>query len=258
MSREVAFSTVVAFVEKRRKSEGGYGATPRLPPTIEDTFEAVAIAGALAELAPGTTLAHPPDADPALHHYLQTVSRREWPGLRTTWQLIATCRSLGIAVESERGRKYLNRRPVESDDLYTAYYSARISASLGLADPVAPGALALPPRLTVAATRMVLELWSLAGATPAAVPDELIPWLRRCQNGDGGFGFFPGTTSFVENCHHCLAALHLLGATPSEPEKARQFLLSCQTGTGGFGRNLRAAPFLEATWHALAGLCLLR
>lgn len=73
----------------------------------------------------------------------------------------------------------------------------------------------------------------------------------------GRFGFFPGTTSFIENCHHALAALTMLGGAPDQPEKARQFVLSCQTAGGGFGRSLRAAPFLDSTWHALPSLRLL-
>lgn len=92
-----------------------------------------------------------------------------------------------------------------------------------------------------------------ARALPLPNP-ELIAWLQACQNGDGGFGFFPGTTSFIENCHACLRALAFLGAKPLDPELAASFLSGCQTAGGGFSRGGRAAPFLDATWHALASL----
>jgi hypothetical protein len=91
---------------------------------------------------------------------------------------------------------------------------------------------------------------------PQAMP-RLISWFRASQNGDGGFGFFHGTTSFVENCHYCLQALTVLGAEPVDPEKARRFITACRTASGGFGRGIRAAPFLDATWHAVASLVLL-
>jgi len=259
MPREIDFTAITAYVEKRRKTTGGYGATPRLPATIEDTFGAVAIADALAILAPGTPLVHPPAEDEALHHYLQEKTRQGWPGLRTTWQLLHTGKRLGLEMDREHAREYVLRSRAEGDDLYTAYHTARITNELGLpAIPgEEPGAVTLPARPTVTEVRMYLQLQKIAGIAPASRHGDLIGWLQRCQNGDGGFGFFPTTTSFIENCHHALAALQLLDATPSAPETARQFIISCQTGAGGFGRNLRAAPFLDATRHALAALRLL-
>jgi hypothetical protein len=258
MAREVDFAGVISFIAKRRKATGGYGATPRLPATIEDTFEVVAISQELAQLAPGLFQAHPPADDPELHDYLRATAQRTWPGLRTTCQLIQTCFYLGIPIDVERARRYSAGHRAEKGDLATAYYAALIDreVSSGKASAVAIRLPPLPARLTVAELRMHLRLAKLAGTTPAG-HDELLAWLRRCQNGDGGFGFFPGTTSFIENCHHTLAALQLLGGAPREPEQARQFVLSCQTGRGGFGRSLRAAPFLDSTWHALACLRLL-
>lgn len=259
MARKVDQLGVTIYVEKRRKTTGGYGATPRLPATIEDTFAVVTIASDLASLAPATPLHHPPREDGELRHYLQEALRRGWPGLRTTWQLLHTGQHLGLEVDHERAREYIHRCRAAGDDLYTAYYTARIAAELGppATSHQGPGPTALPANLTVAEARMYLELQKITGNNPTAQAGELIAWLQRCQNGDGGFGFFPTTTSFIENCHHALAALQLLGARPAAPELARQFILSCQTGAGGFGRNHRAAPFLDATWHALAALRLL-
>jgi prenyltransferase beta subunit len=94
-------------------------------------------------------------------------------------------------------------------------------------------------------------------AQPVAGAGELVAWLQRTQNGDGGFGFFPGTTSFIENCHAGLAALSLLGARPIDLDGARAFVVSCQTGRGGFARSPKAAPFLDASWYGIASLRLL-
>jgi len=38
MPRLVDRAALMAFVLKRRKATGGYGATPRLPATIQDTL----------------------------------------------------------------------------------------------------------------------------------------------------------------------------------------------------------------------------
>lgn len=257
MFGEVDFAGVVSYVAQRRKETGGYGATLRLPPTIEDTFEAVAISRDLALLAPGAALPDTPEADPELHLYLREAHDRTWPGLRTTCQLIRTCLFLGLPVDRERAQNYTTSLRAESNDLYTVYYTSLIDNAVRTTQPIHPTIIpALPSRPTVREARMYLTLRKLRD-DDSADHDELRIWLRRCQNGDGGFGFFPGTTSFIENCHHGLAALKMLGAAPAEPAKARQFVLSCQTGRGGFGRSLRAAPFLDATWHALASLRLL-
>lgn len=259
MIEPVDFTGVLSYVAQRRKAFGGYGATLRLPATIEDTFEAVAISQDLAILAPGTTLPYPPETDLELHGYLRAAQQRTWPGLRTTCQLIRTCLFLGLPVDLERAQSYTASHRAGNIDLHTAYYIALIDSAIGTTQPAQRPDLPAPltSRPTVKEARMHLTLRKLAGAAPPADQDELLAWLRRCQNGDGGFGFFPGTTSFIENSHHTLAALTLLGGTPDQPEQARQFVLSCQTGRGGFGRGLRTAPFLDSSWHALASLRLL-
>jgi hypothetical protein len=259
MRAGIDFAGVVDYLEKRRKISGGYGATPRLPATIEDSFGALVIARALAHLAPGTLLRHPPEEDAPLRDYLTRALSRPWPGLRTTAQLILTGRQLGLPLDREKGRDYLASHLSDSPDFRAACYTAGIAADLGLADYRDPAwqVVELPPRLTVREARMFLRLRKLIGSDPAREYGNLVAWLQRCQTGDGGFGFFPGTTSFIENCHYALAALQLLGGVPNDPENARRFLISCQTGRGGFGRKPQAAPFLDATWHGLAALrCL--
>jgi len=122
--------------------------------------------------------------------------------------------------------------------------------------PGSEGALVLPAHCAVEDAARYLFLQEMGGRRGEEA-EELAGWLQRSQNGDGGFGFFPGTTSFIENCHAALAALSLLGARPLDPANARAFLLSCQTGGGGFGRSPKAAPFLDASWHGVASLRLL-
>jgi hypothetical protein len=259
MKEGIDFAGVVEFVEKRRKVSGGYSATPRLPATIEDSFEALAIAGALARLAPGTALVHPPELDIALRDYLAQALSHNWPGLRTTAQLIRIGRQLGLPLDLAKGRGYLASYRSGLSDFRTLCHTAGIASDLGLDDYLDPARqkVGRPPRLTVREALMYLRLQVLLGRDPAREHSDLVDWLQRCQNGDGGFGFFPGTTSFIENCHYVLAALRLLGARSTNPENASRFLVSCQTGNGGFGRSPRAAPFLDATWHGLAAtLCL--
>lgn len=102
-----------------------------------------------------------------------------------------------------------------------------------------------------------LELVPLTGRTEMLDTKKAIQWARACQNPDGGFGFYPGSTSFTENCHLCLRILKRLGASPIDPLAVKDFIMGCRTATGGFARKNGSAPFLDATWNAIASLALL-
>ncbi len=87
--------------------------------------------------------------------------------------------------------------------------------------------------------------------------EKIIRWVQSCQNGDGGFGFYPGTTSFMENTPCALKILSRLGSLPLKGEDCRQYLLNCQTKNGGFGRAPMSFPFIESTFHAVSCWLLL-
>lgn len=252
MVRQVDYSALLEFVLKRRKATGGYGATPRLPATIQDTFQAVAIRLVLGEEPPTLRSA------PELAEYLARMLAVPWLGIDTTFRLLSTCHICGLALDVARLRAHLAACLSRDASLAAAYYVRRIFTEIleepEPLDPQRP--VALPARCAVEDAARYLFLKTMGGQRSEEA-GELVGWLQRSQNGDGGFGFFPGTTSFIENCHAALAALTLLGAKPSDPGNARAFILSCQTGGGGFARSPGAAPFLDASWHGIAGLRLL-
>lgn len=251
MPRQVDHTALMDFVLKRRKATGGYGATPRLPATIQDTFQAVAIGLVLGQDPPT------PKSEPALAEYLARMLAVPWLGIGTTFRLLLTCRVCGIAVDAERVRAHLAACLSGDTSLAATYYVSRITREILGEEPDfrGPGrSLMLPAPCAVGDVARYLFVKKM---DDQPVAGELAGWLQRTQNGDGGFGFFPGTTSFIENCHAGLAALSLLGARPIDPVNARAFIVSCQTGRGGFGRSPRAAPFLDASWHGVASLRLL-
>ena len=253
MSRQVDYAALMEFVHKRRKVTGGYGATPRLPATIQDTFQAVAIGIVLGQDLPT------PQSEPALAEYLARMLAVPWLGIDTTFRLLITCRVCGIVIDAERIRAHLAACLARNASLAATYYMSRIAREIlgDEPDPRGSGrAVMLPAPCAVGDVARYLFVKKMAGQSVAGA-GELGVWLQRSQNGDGGFGFFPGTTSFIENCHAALAALSLLGAKPVDLDGAREFVVSCQTGRGGFGRSQRAAPFLDASWHGVASLRLL-
>lgn len=253
MHRQVDHAALMEFVLKRRKDTGGYGATPRLPATIQDTFQAVAI---------GIVLGHDPptpQTEPALAEYLSRMLDVPWLGIDTTFRLLSTCHACGLAMDGERVRAHLAACLAQDTSLAAIYYVSRIAREIlgEEVDPRSSGrSVMLPAPCAVGDVARYLFVKKMAGQ-PVAGAEQLVVWLQRTQNGDGGFGFFPGTTSFIENCHAGLAALSLLGAKPIDPEGARAFLVSCQTGRGGFARSPKAAPFLDASWYGIASLRLL-
>lgn len=257
MARTVDYPKLVEFVAERRKATGGYGATRELPATVEDTYQAVELFAAIGDRA---AVPEPPAGDVALAGYLGRVQSRPWLGLATTFQVLALCRRVRLAVEAERVRQYAETALATAPCLETSYYVARLAHEVmesAVAAWLGPApVLVLPARRTVDQVQMLLTIKAFLGE-PVAAAAELAEWLRQSQNGDGGFGFFPGTTSFIENCHAALAALSLLGAQPADLAAARAFVVSCQTGAGGFARNPGAAPFLDASWHAIRALELL-
>jgi len=251
----------VPFVEARRKKTGGFGGTPGLPATIEDTYHALHVL-ALAQMTSGRPGAPVCLADENLRSYL-TGARQSVPaGARTTYHLLQASRLAGLEFSPSAIERAVFTLPRAANALDDWYYTVRILTEILHHDPRLLLAGRGMPAVMTMPWRTVDEAWmqlylAQAWQVPHWPPAGLAAWFQASQNGDGGFGFLPGSTSFVENCHYCLRALATLGVQPAEPDKAYQFIAGCQTAVGGFGRSYRAAPFLDATWHGVAALALL-
>lgn len=257
------FATAIPFVMARRKDSGGFGATPRLPATIQDTYHALNILNLCRNEGTARESESLLPAEDNVRAYL-TACLRLVPstGIGTTFHLLWSCRAAGVEFDHGAVATAVHAKIQGSGSLEEWYYFARILTEILGSKSLLP---AERQRITPVLTRgwrCVAEAWMhiyLARVLGRAAPrpeSDLIAWFQNCQNGDGGFGFFPGTTSFIENCHACLRALAFLGSTPRDPDLASFFLRGCQTASGGFSRSGRAAPFLDATWHALASLSL--
>ncbi len=223
------------FVLARGKKEGGFSATPSLPPTLQDTFYAIDI---LAAITPATlpVLARPEAVDAFLRAWLRRDNRLPW---RLIWFIHQTCLSLDLP----RPGLIPIAEPTTAEEFY---YRHRLSPpkQWPLNDKY--------PRRTC--RDIYFDLLLRRREMSRDENNRLASWFIRCRNHDGGFGFFPGTTSYIENCHFCLAGLALLRKHPGEIKKTKNFIIFSQTACGGFSRNIRAAPFLDASWHAIKAL----
>ncbi|UCG01565.1 MAG: hypothetical protein JSW11_18370 [Candidatus Heimdallarchaeota archaeon] len=88
--------------------------------------------------------------------------------------------------------------------------------------------------------------------------DFYLSYLNRCQSGDGGYGFLPGSTSFLENVCYALRAYQNLQFPPKHTDKIFAFIQRCQGRRGGLGRKDITLPTIKSTSHALESLSILR
>jgi len=255
--------SAVPFIMARRKETGGFGATRRLPATIQDTYHALQILMLVRQYAAPEKDGYDPASDENLGSYLLNCRLRLQVDARTRFQMLKCSRFLGQTMERDHVKDAVVVRLQTSRDPEEWYYHARTLREVLDADKPDVAVIKAPSEIMTGKWRTVREAWMhlyladfLGYRLPMPEP-ELTAWFKASQNSDGGFGFFPRTTSFVENCHAALRALAFLKAEPRNPTLAFRFLAGCQTASGGFSRSSRAAPFLDTTWHALAALHIL-
>ena len=84
MDREI-LSGIISFVEARRKEEGGYGATPLLPATVEDTYHALRILDLLCRMRSLRKIVAPGHHAGPLERYIAKAAETTWVSARTTF-----------------------------------------------------------------------------------------------------------------------------------------------------------------------------
>ncbi len=246
------YGAIGDYVLMRKKPTGGFSATRRLPPTIQDTYHALRILTCLAQHGFDS-----PRHEGPLLTYLSRETPAERHDAKVTFQRLAACRLAGQEVPAEAVLAFVRRRLTETSDLGERYYCCRLVREIACADDAEFHWFVEPS--VPWSFRTASELWmllTLAGGKSKEAA-TLASWLQRCQTYDGGFGFLPGTTSFMENGYDCLRALRLLQSPPRDRQGCQAFVLACHTRYGGFARRHGATAFLSSTWQALATLELL-
>ena len=252
-------SRTIEFVLARQKDDGGFGATPHLPSTVEDTYYALSLLDMLRLASNGREEFRERITRSA--QYLEGVKPQDNWNPKTFYYYLLGRSIAGL----KTGPEILNflHRSRRDDEwaLEDLYYLCKATNEVGLKPLDAEKLWA--PKVDFTQWRTAKELWlklsvaELTGTDHRPNREDAIGWIVECQNPDGGFGFYPGATSFIENTHICLALLTMLNASPSDPMAARDFILRCRTGRGGFARKNGGAPFLDATWHAISSLKLI-
>lgn len=238
------------FIIKRRKEDGGFSATPFLPPSVEDIYYSLKSLNVLEDL--GLKINYNPKEDEPLRSWLFFNSK--WTEPRVFYHFISSCRICDLYVNRELINDFLAFWSAKTKTLEKAYYLTKISDLIGF------NFLKFNLREN---PRVVREFFyflylSKKGLLRYKIEKEkLIDYFMACQNPDGGFGFYPNTTSFIENTYYCLLAFDFLNAVPSDLENIYNFILYCQTDSGGFARKHGASAFLDSTYFAVYSLKIL-
>ena len=261
---EKAEKNVFAFVMERREETGGFGATPKLPATVEDTCNALRILELVrAKTGRAIRNIYDPLTDSRLRSYLKNLLADLPPDLRNIYQVARSAKMTGTGMDHEAILNHVVSRLNRSSRLHDWYYALKITREiLGIHPEQVLDLSRIPLRRAGFFSGIARQRWMATYIDSMTGPghpgtENRARWFAACQNSDGGFGFMPGTTSYIENCHYALRALALLGHRPLNAEAAHRFIMGCRTISGGFSRNGNAAPFLDATRHAVASLCLL-
>jgi hypothetical protein len=246
VSRLLDLSKVIRYLRDREKKEGGFSFAPELYPDIEDTYYAVRILQFL-------------DADVDRNNtgnYMKIINWKEVSFPRAIYMLVYL--HLSSNIKFPPSLTGLLRKDWSKFRILDAqYFSDEIQKLLD--QPLKP--LNTLPSFQFQTHENLQNLRKkvaiLLDHDINFDRQQIIKWVQLCQNGDGGFGFYPETTSYMENTYCALEILSKLGSSPVQTELCRKYILSCQTKSGGFGRAPASFPFIESTLHAVSGLLLL-
>lgn len=239
------------FILLRFKEEiGGFGATPLLPPTIEDTYFGVKSLYFLNrnDLSRFSSEIHQFLSNHLEKTHLDLVSLYR---LLTTWHLIGnndiseipSLRGLNLENFTFFGKSSLR--------LYALWSIARERGDKKIQQKIKKYIKFFP-------IRTLEDLYYIG-----KIDNNL--WIKnkdmviKSQNGDGGFGFYPKTTSFLENTYFALKILYSLGISEENVfQRGVEFIKACNNSDGGFGRKPGGISYLETTSLSIEILYILK
>jgi hypothetical protein len=246
MTNRLELSKIIQYLREREKKEGGFSFAPDLYPDIEDTYYAIRIFQMLrVEVNRNKT-----------GNYLKSI---DWAGVgfpRAIYMLVYLHLSLDIDFPPPL-TDFLKKDWSRFQILDAQYFSDEIQKLLN--QPLKPS-FSLSPfqfqsRENLQSLRKKVSI--LLNHDINFNREQIVRWVQLCQNGDGGFGFYPITTSYMENTYCALEILWKFDASPLQVDLAQKYILGCQTKSGGFGRAPMSFPFIESTFHAVTGWFLL-
>jgi hypothetical protein len=246
LNLQIDLSNVIKYLTERERDEGGFSFSPNLYPNIEDTYYAIRTFQLL-----GVEINRSKTAN-----YLQCIDWNYVGYPRAIYMILYLHLSTGIQLPKPL-LDFLKKDWSRFHLLDAQYFSNEIQKLLNQHFKLLSSSFDFQfhPQDSLQSLRKKVSI--LTDFNISFDKNEVIRWVQLCQNGDGGFGFYPGTTSFMENTYCAIEILSKLQALPRRIETCREYILGCQTKSGGFGRAPNSFPFIETTFQAVLGLFLL-
>lgn len=238
---------IVQYLKEREKDRGGFSFAPNLYPNIEDTYYAFRTLKILrVEINRERTA-----------NYLKTIDWMRMGFPRTLYMLVYLHISLDIELPVPFS-ELLKMDWTRFQAIDAQYFYDMLQKLLN--KPLLPlqslSYFQFHPKDNLQTLRKKVSILLNHGIDFNR--NEIIEWVQLSQNGDGGFGFYPGTTSYMENTYCALEILFKLQANPLDMDSCKKYILGCQTKSGGFGRAPITFPFIESTFHAVSGWLLIK
>jgi len=228
----------IHFIMEREKTQGGFGSSPELPATLQDTFFAVKALKIL-----GINIQQKEISDfinkkitefkdnPILLNLAMEILKDKLPQINTT------------KLFTQKIEKITNLQNINAIALIAKFVKNYTLLS-ELQEKTKK----------IITSNMILEdiyyVYSIMGKKN--FPDTFLKYIINSQSCDGGFGFKPDTTSFVENAYFAVKILENYPYSfPKNPGLLKSFLISCYRKDGGFSRAPGGASFLESTYYSL-------
>lgn len=226
-----------------KENKGGFGATPLLPPTLEDTYFGVK---ALSYLDKALL----ENISPKVYAFLSNFLKDDFLDALALYRIFILCEILRKEIPQEFLVYAKNQLEAflsfekNSSRLYALWYISKKINKKDAQDQIKKILSKIP-------IKTIEDLYYL-GQIEKNLWFKHKEFVISSQNGDGGFGFYPKTTSYLENTYYALKILSL--STSLEREifsKALEFIRVCQNRDGGFGRKPGGVSFLETTSYAV-------
>ncbi len=236
------------LLSRFKENEGAFGATPLLPPTLEDTFFAIV---ALKYLQPEFLK----EKRLKLLNFLNKALEKSQEKIEHLFQILKICELLEISPTEPfmtKTKEFLTHFiPLPELPPFFLYalwnlgmFFSNKELSLKIQEKV--------PRYQI---KTLEDLYYLGGIDQE-IWHKHYEVIIKSQNGDGGFGFYPGTTSFLENTYYALKILHEISSEERPVARGLDFIRACFNGDGGFGRKPGGISYLTTTSMAIEILYL--
>lgn len=241
----INFNKTEQFILIRYKEDiGGFGATPLLPPTLEDTYFGVKGLYFL-------NLSHLKSISFMIFQYIESFSNVNFLDLLSLYRLISICEYLHKEIPTNILKKVKNnlkifltfqKNPLR---LYVLWYiNNKILQDKEILKEILNN-------IKISQIKTLEDLYYI-GKIDKKTWVKNINFVLHSQNGDGGFGFYPKTTSFLENTYYAIKILKDLNFSDiTLINKGLEFIKACQKNDGGFGRTPGGISYLETTAMAL-------